>query len=121
MIHEKPKDKKPVGERNGIKIFTRLQGKVGLKAKNLTFKKRKPIKQMSEKQKVKNKTLSEQRKILLSKSDGTCSVCGNLPDFRGLQVHHKIFRSKGGKNNINNLELICGDCHDKKHGIKVGE
>lgn len=42
-----------------------------------------------------------------------CSECGLRPDFRGLQKHHIIFRSQGGKE----TQWLCGKCHSLKHGI----
>jgi dCMP deaminase len=43
-----------------------------------------------------------------------CVKCGE-PDFRILILHHKIPRSKGGKNLKENLETICCNCHGVEH------
>jgi hypothetical protein len=32
-----------------------------------------------------------------------------------LEIHHKISKSKGGTDAIDNLELLCKNCHDKLH------
>lgn len=40
-----------------------------------------------------------------------CLECGT----RSTEVHHLLFRSHGGKNNIENLVALCRKCHDKAH------
>ena len=99
--------RKAIGQRNGLKIYTRL--------------KTKKINPVSKSQKKKNTLLCEQRKILLSKANDLCQICNNLPDFRGLAVHHKQFRSKGGNHDLENLVVVCGKCHDELHGIRSGK
>lgn len=32
-----------------------------------------------------------------------------------LHVHHKIRRADGGSNDIDNLELVCPNCHSEEH------
>jgi HNH endonuclease len=32
-----------------------------------------------------------------------------------IDVHHIIFKSQGGKDNIENLIGLCRECHDKAH------
>lgn len=39
-----------------------------------------------------------------------CELCGGT---WGLSFHHIIRRSKGGENNINNIILLCAECHHK--------
>ncbi len=38
-----------------------------------------------------------------------------VPDWRGLQRHHVVFRSQGGKNG--KTTYLCAKCHDFAHGI----
>jgi len=52
---------------------------------------------------------------LKAKSGGKCMKCGKLPDFRGLSRHHLSYRSQGGNNSSENVELWCGVCHDAEH------
>ena len=78
------------------------------------LKSHKPINRVSKKQARINHELS----TIDKPPDNRCQDCGNLPDFRGLQKHHKIFRSKCGNNNPDNLIWLCGKCHSKAHGIK---
>ena len=42
--------------------------------------------------------------------DGKCQECGELPDWRGLIKHHKIFRSQGGGDTKVNIIWVCGPC-----------
>lgn len=43
-----------------------------------------------------------------------CFACHN----RSTEIHHLIFRSQGGKNNIENLCAICRNCHNMAHANK---
>ena len=36
------------------------------------------------------------------------------------EVHHIIFRSQGGTDEMSNLVAICRDCHDMAHGKRSG-
>jgi hypothetical protein len=45
-----------------------------------------------------------------------CHKCGS--NYPRLQVHHDIPISKGGNHTIENLILLCEDCHRIKHGGK---
>ncbi|MDD4515663.1 HNH endonuclease [Massilibacteroides sp.] len=40
-----------------------------------------------------------------------CEYCGAV----GIDIHHIIFKSHGGKDNIENLICLCRDCHNKAH------
>ena len=44
-----------------------------------------------------------------------CDACELRP---GVHVHHKIFRSQGGGDVNENLQWLCGSCHDQAHGIR---
>ena len=44
-----------------------------------------------------------------------CVLCGSNA---GLERHHKVFRSRGGKEG-DNLVLICKVCHAAAHGVPV--
>jgi 5-methylcytosine-specific restriction endonuclease McrA len=79
--------------------------------------KRTPLKHVSTK---KQKQVVEERKLkakLLERCQGLCETCGKVADFRGLQVHHKTFRSHGGKSNLENCTIICAVCHSLYHNI----
>lgn len=41
-----------------------------------------------------------------------CECCGSC---FGLTFHHLIARSAGGKNDLNNIMLLCMGCHHQAH------
>ena len=44
-----------------------------------------------------------------------CEVC----ELRaGIHVHHRVHRSQGGGDEWENLQWLCGSCHDQAHGIR---
>jgi 5-methylcytosine-specific restriction endonuclease McrA len=45
---------------------------------------------------------------------GICERCGEK-NYAILQVHHKIERYRGGTDNLENLELLCPNCHMTHH------
>ena len=42
-----------------------------------------------------------------------CQVCGDT----AVDVHHILYKSHGGKDNIENLIGLCRECHQMAHGI----
>lgn len=48
---------------------------------------------------------------------GRCETCGKKADWRGLSVHHKVFRSHQGKTDMDNCEMVCAPCHSRLHNI----
>lgn len=45
-----------------------------------------------------------------------CERCGrSFPINNGLEIHHINFRSRGGKDNIENLACLCHECHRLIH------
>lgn len=57
------------------------------------------------------------------RAKGRCAYCGNetgksLGEYlilRGAHVHHMKAISQGGDHSIDNLELLCDECHIEKH------
>lgn len=43
-----------------------------------------------------------------------CEQCG-CPKTNILNVHHKIRKADGGSDNLENLQLICPNCHAEIH------
>ncbi len=54
-------------------------------------------------------------KIHLIQERGRCEKCGNKFN---LTIHHKKESSKGGYDAIDNLQVLCRECHDKIHKIQ---
>ena len=46
-----------------------------------------------------------------------CEVCGRV----AVDVHHILFKSQGGTNDIENLIALDRHCHDVAHGKVKGE
>lgn len=46
-----------------------------------------------------------------------CEVCGGT----AVDVHHIVYRSHGGTDEIENLIGLCRACHDRCHAAKLSE
>jgi hypothetical protein len=59
----------------------------------------------------------------------TCQQCGKRPQsaenyHRGFQYHHRLPRSQGGPDVVENVLLLCHTCHQVQHhepGVTRGE
>lgn len=57
-------------------------------------------------------TLSHhQRQKTMVREQYKCTMCGRTAE----EVHHKVPRSKGGKNDPGNLVVLCRECHEMLH------
>jgi len=54
------------------------------------------------------------RYIALMNSGGHCALCGISKKDRPLDVDHIIPRSRGGKNELANLQVLCSKCNRSK-------
>ncbi len=54
------------------------------------------------------------RYLVLSESGGRCALCGATKKETILDVDHIRTRSKGGTNNIENLQVLCAKCNRSK-------
>ena len=53
--------------------------------------------------------------LFLGDRDLECDMCGVV---RNLQFHHIVSLKNGGKNESNNLQILCPSCHSIVHGFK---
>jgi 5-methylcytosine-specific restriction endonuclease McrA len=53
------------------------------------------------------------RRVVLARDKHMCRACQST---HGLEMHHVIFRSLGGKDEAENLIMLCIDCHRAVHG-----
>jgi 5-methylcytosine-specific restriction endonuclease McrA len=98
---------------------TPLKRETPLKSRTLLKVRKKYINAISPKRAKISKQESKLRQELLIESNGLCQNCGQLPDWRGLSKHEKVFRSHGGSPiDKDNIILICAKCHSEFHGIK---
>lgn len=65
------------------------------------------------------------RSTVFERDRGRCRVCdvsvrltGRSP-FDAAHVHHIKYRSAGGTDNLENLVLLCGVCHDDEHQHRI--
>lgn len=57
---------------------------------------------------------SAQVKRQLLQSQDKCQICHATEN---LQIDHKVPRERGGKTNLENLQLLCSSCNVEKRGI----
>jgi hypothetical protein len=55
------------------------------------------------------------RRQKLKEENNTCEICGSQEH---LQVHHKTYLRFGGNEKMEDLQVLCEDCHQKKHPDK---
>lgn len=58
------------------------------------------------------------KRFRLENAGEPCEVCESRT---GTQVHHKVFRSRGGGDNRGNLQWVCRICHSAAHGVREVE
>lgn len=60
------------------------------------------------------------RRAVYERDNYRCQNCGALGGPRGeavLHAHHVVPKSKGGTNQLRNLQTLCSQCHGAIHGI----
>lgn len=67
---------------------------------------------------VKRKSFTpSERTIIYDRNHGRCAICGRYVPFMDFTVDHIIPISKGGTNNMNNLQCACKTCNLIKQDI----
>lgn len=70
-------------------------------------------------------TVTPQTRLALrNRSHGRCEWCGH--GGKRLEVHHRLYRSRGGGHDASNLVMLCGwgnhtGCHGRAHGAEPGD
>lgn len=62
---------------------------------------------------VKRDQYRRTRATVLKRDGHRCRACGQQ---HGLEAHHVVMRSLGGKDDASNLIALCRDCHRSVHG-----
>jgi len=61
--------------------------------------------------------ISDEEKIAAFAKQSQCIRCGKeFKDYKEPKYHHRTMHALGGKSEINNIVVLCKDCHDKIHG-----
>ena len=70
------------------------------------------------KEKDENRQISEVDKIsVFDKQGGVCQSCDKkFKDHGEPDYHHREMHSLGGKTSVDNIIILCNDCHHKVHG-----
>lgn len=55
-----------------------------------------------------------QKHLLFGRQEGVCGGCEMVFPFRIFEVDHRVPKSKGGTDHIDNLQLLCGSCNRRK-------
>ena len=70
-------------------------------------------------QKGTNYGFENTKAMVLNRDDYTCQYCKGKHKDSKLEVHHIIFRSKGGSDEESNLITLCHTCHKTLHSGKI--
>ena len=128
MYYEKRLKEMPLRVLSKHDIIKREGNLVSLNAKKLTFEQKSQIKMLCEKalrefivkrglgiwdyRLLDNDPIPDSlRYRVLKESDGRCTLCGATKKERPLDVDHIKPRSKGGKNEYKNLQVLCSKCN----------
>lgn len=116
IIHEKNQAKKDF-EKETKMFKANLKNQYDQKLKNLKKKLReveghkRQLKQQLKQYKNTKKVPKSVRKAVYKRDNYTCQSCGAKED---ITIDHIVPRSKGGSNDVNNLQTLCESCNLRK-------
>jgi len=61
--------------------------------------------------------MAELRHELFARTNGLCEKCFKFVGWYEGHAHHRIKRSQGGSDVLENLEWLCPNCHGREHGL----
>ena len=64
---------------------------------------------------LRDKVLSEHGRVAMARAGWKCEECGGV---RPLSAHHRVFRSHGRDDRVENLKATDCICHEREHGTK---
>lgn len=68
---------------------------------------------MNKRKREDNKLYARTRKMAIERDGGLCVLCHSV----ATDVHHIVYRSRGGTSELSNLACLCRDCHNAAHGV----
>lgn len=60
-----------------------------------------------------------EKKTVYARYNGCCAICGKPVKFKELTVDHILPLSRGGTNNMDNLQLACKECNLTKNRLTM--
>ena len=60
------------------------------------------------------KALAQFVKLVYERDQHKCAVCGKWVED-GHKPHHVVYKSHGGSDTLENMVLLCDDCHYQVH------
>jgi len=76
------------------------------------FLKKSKLKELDTKRQI-----SDEEKIASFAKQSTCEMCSiSFKDYKSAEYHHKISHKDGGKSELDNIMVLCTNCHDIIHG-----
>ena len=65
---------------------------------------------------IKRQISDEEKIAAFAKAGGVCENCGKkLKDYKEAEYHHIELYSEGGETKIDNIMVLCPECHKEKH------
>ena len=83
--------------------------------KRTPLKRGKPPHRMSEKRLAARELHTAFVLMMVHRAKGRCERCDDVLPDRLLQVHHRLPRSQGGKDEPDNIAVLCFGCHRGVH------
>lgn len=62
-----------------------------------------------------------QKKSVYAKCNGKCAICGKPVKFKKMTIDHIMPLSRGGTNDIKNLQLACKRCNSMKSNMTMDD
>lgn len=72
---------------------------------------------MNSRKKADEALYKKTRPQAIERDQGLCVLCGAMAS----EVHHILFRGRGGLSNLDNLACLCRECHEMAHGPQATE
>lgn len=62
-----------------------------------------------------------EKQVIYAKCNGKCSICGKPVKFKKMTIDHIMPLSRGGTNDIKNLQLACKRCNSMKSNMTMDD
>ena len=62
-----------------------------------------------------------EKQVIYAKCNGKCAICGKPVKFKKMTIDHITPLSRGGTNDIKNLQLACKRCNSMKSNMTMDD